>query len=88
MPFHGELRQLTKHASLAEHLRASCLEETFVMESGDVLEIDHHGARRAGVSCIVVHAPVPPLTRSEALANDGGYKATPRAWTRDGRRRR
>jgi ribonuclease J len=48
MPIHGEFRQLTKHARLAEHLRASCLEETFVMESGDVLEIDHHGARRAG----------------------------------------
>jgi ribonuclease J len=48
MPIHGEFRQLAKHARLAEHLRASGLEETFVMESGDVLEIDHHGARRAG----------------------------------------
>jgi ribonuclease J len=48
MPIHGEFRQLTKHARLAEHLRASGLEETFIMESGDVLEIDHHGARRAG----------------------------------------
>jgi len=47
MPIHGEFRQLTKHARLAEHLRASGLEDTFVMESGDVLEIDHHGARRA-----------------------------------------
>jgi len=48
MPIHGEFRQLTKHARLAEHLRASGLEETFIMESGDVLEIDHHGARKAG----------------------------------------
>ena len=48
MPIHGEFRQLTKHARLAEHLRSSGLEETFIMESGDVLEIDHHGARRAG----------------------------------------
>jgi ribonuclease J len=48
MPIHGEFRQLTKHARLAEHLRASGLEETFIMESGDVLEVDHHGARRAG----------------------------------------
>jgi len=46
-PIHGEFRQLTKHARLAEHLRASGLEETFIMESGDVLEIDHHGARCA-----------------------------------------
>src|ERR1022692_519920 len=48
VPIHGEFRQLAKHARLAEHLRASGLEDTFVMESGDVLEIDHHGARRAG----------------------------------------
>src|SRR5579862_4296695 len=48
MPIHGEFRQLTKHARLAEHLRASGLEDTFIMESGDVLEIDHHGARKAG----------------------------------------
>ena len=48
MPIHGEFRQLSKHARLAEHLRFAGLEETFVMESGDVLEIDHHGARKAG----------------------------------------
>jgi len=48
MPVHGEFRQLTKHARLAEHLRSSGLEETFIMESGDVLEVDHQGARRAG----------------------------------------
>src|SRR6476659_7862354 len=45
MPIHGEFRQLTKHAKLAEHLRFSGMEETFVMETGAVLEIDHHGAR-------------------------------------------
>jgi ribonuclease J len=48
MPIHGEYRQLTKHARLADHLRFAGLEETFVMETGDVLEIDHHGARKAG----------------------------------------
>ncbi|MGA1994483.1 MAG: ribonuclease J [Bryobacteraceae bacterium] len=48
MPIHGEFRQLSKHARLADHLRSMGLEETFVMESGDVLEIDHQGARRAG----------------------------------------
>ncbi|MBZ5577702.1 MAG: ribonuclease J [Acidobacteriia bacterium] len=48
MPIHGEYRQLTKHARLAEHLRFAGLEESFVMESGDVLEVDHHGARKAG----------------------------------------
>src|SRR6185295_15532422 len=48
MPVHGEFRQLSKHAKLADHLRFLGLEQTFVMESGDVLEIDHHGARKAG----------------------------------------
>jgi ribonuclease J len=48
MPVHGEFRQLSKHARLAEHLRFAGLEESFVMESGDILEIDCHGARKAG----------------------------------------
>ncbi|HUP02706.1 MAG TPA: ribonuclease J [Bryobacteraceae bacterium] len=47
-PIHGEYRQLSRHAHLAEHLRGAGLEESFVMESGDVLEIDRHGARKAG----------------------------------------
>ena len=48
MPIHGEFRQLSKHARLAEHLKFAGLEESFIMESGDILEIDHHGARKAG----------------------------------------
>jgi ribonuclease J len=48
MPIHGEFRQLTKHSQLAEHLRFAGMEESFVMETGDILEIDHHGARKAG----------------------------------------
>src|ERR1019366_7368532 len=48
VPIHGEFRQLAKHARLAEHLRFSGLEDSFVIESGDVLEIDKQGARKAG----------------------------------------
>jgi ribonuclease J len=48
VPIHGEFRQLSKHARLAEHLRFAGLEDTFIMESGDVLEVDHQGARKAG----------------------------------------
>jgi ribonuclease J len=47
-PIHGEYRQLSRHARLAEHLRFAGLEDSFVMESGDILEIDKHGARKAG----------------------------------------
>ncbi len=46
MPIHGEYRQLAKHAQLAEHLRHSGLQETFILESGDTLELDEHGARK------------------------------------------
>jgi ribonuclease J len=48
MPVHGEFRQLSKHARLAEHLRSAGLQESFVMDTGEILEIDRHGARKAG----------------------------------------
>ncbi|HYM13359.1 MAG TPA: ribonuclease J [Bryobacterales bacterium] len=51
VPIHGEFRQLARHAALAEHLKHAGLEESFVLESGEVLEIDSAGARKA--------APVP-----------------------------
>src|SRR5712671_6537005 len=48
MPIHGEFRQLSKHARLAEHLRFVGLQESFIMDTGEVLEIDSKGARKAG----------------------------------------
>ncbi len=46
IPIHGEYRQLARHASLASHLKE--VKETFLLESGDVLEFDTRGARKAG----------------------------------------
>ncbi len=46
VPVHGEFRQLAKHAMLAQHLRGVGLKETFVMETGETLEVDSEGARR------------------------------------------
>jgi ribonuclease J len=47
VPVHGEYRQMARHAQLAQHLsHSSGLEATFVMESGDTLEIDSEGARK------------------------------------------
>src|SRR6185503_16512850 len=46
VPVHGEYRQLDRHAQLAQHLSHSGLEESFVLESGETLEIDRAGARR------------------------------------------
>jgi ribonuclease J len=48
VPIHGEYRQLSKHVALAQHLRFAGLADTFVLETGDTLEIDHLGARRGG----------------------------------------
>ena len=47
LPIHGEYRQMAKHAALARHLRGAGLEETFTLETGETLEIDRAGARRA-----------------------------------------
>ena len=47
IPIHGEYRQLSRHAQLAQHLRFAGLEEAFVMQTGETLEIDKTGARRA-----------------------------------------
>jgi ribonuclease J len=46
VPIHGEYRQLSRHAALAQHLRFAGLEDTFVLETGETLEIDNRGARR------------------------------------------
>ena len=48
IPVHGEYRQLFRHAELAQHLKVGGLDETFLMENGDVLEFDTRGARKAG----------------------------------------
>lgn len=46
VPIHGEYRQLYKHASLAQHLSHSGLERSFVLETGETLEIDSTGAEK------------------------------------------
>ena len=46
MPVHGEYRQLSQHARLAEPLKDQGLQETFILQSGQTLVIDEDGARR------------------------------------------
>ena len=46
IPIHGEYRQLKRHAALASHLKQ--VKEIFLLESGDVMEFDSRGARKAG----------------------------------------
>jgi ribonuclease J len=45
IPIHGEYLQMSKHAALAQHLLSAGLEKTFVLETGQTVEIDHAGAR-------------------------------------------
>lgn len=46
IPVHGEYMQMAKHARLAQHLLHAGLEQTFVLETGETVEIDKMGARR------------------------------------------
>src|SRR3990172_2123959 len=46
VPVHGEYRQLYRHTVMAKEL-AAVSGEVFLLESGDVLELDAQGARRA-----------------------------------------
>lgn len=48
VPLHGEYRQLTQHIRLAQHLVSHGLKSSFLLESGDILEINREGARKAG----------------------------------------
>jgi ribonuclease J len=47
IPIHGEYRQLKLHAELAGSMRGA-VGNVMLIESGDVLEIDEVGARKAG----------------------------------------
>lgn len=47
VPIHGEYRHLVLHRELAQRCDIP-RDNTFLLETGDVLELDHHGARIAG----------------------------------------
>jgi ribonuclease J len=47
IPVHGEYRQLKLHAELAQSMRGS-VGSVMLIESGDILELDELGARKAG----------------------------------------
>jgi ribonuclease J len=47
IPIHGEFRQLRRHAELAASMKGS-VGQVISLESGDILEFDEHGARKAG----------------------------------------
>ena len=46
VPIHGAYRQLARHAALAGGMGYAGLEQTFILETGQTLEIDRMGARK------------------------------------------
>lgn len=48
MPIHGEFHMLVHNAELAEKEAGIPRDNIFVCDSGDVIEIDHEGAKKAG----------------------------------------
>ncbi len=48
MPIHGEFHMLVHNAELAEKEAGIKRDNIFVCDSGDVIEIDHDGAKKAG----------------------------------------
>src|SRR6266404_291375 len=47
IPIHGEYRQLKRHAEMAQQMRGA-VGQVLMIESGDILEFDELGARKAG----------------------------------------
>jgi ribonuclease J len=47
LPIHGEYRHLTQHAKLAQSVGVPP-ERTFVLEDGEILELDHEAGKKAG----------------------------------------
>ena len=69
IPIHGEYRQLAEHAQLAREVLGSHLDTAFVLDTGDVLEFDKVGARKAG-KVPVGHICIDSGTIDEVVENE------------------
>ena len=58
IPIHGEYRQLKLHAELAGAMHGS-VGNVLMIESGDILEFDELGARKAGALRSAASASIP-----------------------------
>lgn len=67
LPIHGEYRQLAQHRRLAAEVRGSTLEDSFVLENGQVLQLDEFGCRVLPESVPVGHRLIDAGTGSEVL---------------------
>ena len=69
IPIHGEYRQLSEHAQLAREVLGAHLETSFVLDTGEVVEFDKVGARKAG-RVPVGHICIDSGTIDEVVENE------------------
>ncbi len=69
LPIHGQFRQLSQHRRLALDLRGKSLTDSFVMENGQVLQVDDFGCRVLDESVPVGHRLIDVGTGSEVLGD-------------------
>ena len=67
VPIHGEYRQLAQHRSLAMQVRGDDLQDSFILENGNVLQVDEFGARVLPDKVPVGHRLIDTGTRSEVI---------------------
>ena len=73
VPIHGEYRQLAQHRDLAMQVRGSDLQDAFILENGNVLQVDEFGARVLPEKVPVGHRLIDTGTRSEVI-HDGAMR--------------
>ena len=67
LPIHGDYRQLARHRKLAMEVRRKELEDSFVLDNGQVLQFDEFGCRVLESSVPVGHRLIDAGTGSEVL---------------------
>lgn len=67
LPIHGDYRQLARHGRLAAEVRGKSLEDSFVIENGQVLQFDEFGCRVLAPGVPVGHRLIDAGTGSEVL---------------------
>ena len=79
VPVHGEYRQLSRHAQLAQHLSHSGLKETFILESGNTLKSTAREHAKATTYRSAACASIPaPWTKWSEISSSATASIYPR----------
>ena len=69
LPVHGDYRQLAQHRRMATEVRGRELEESWVLENGQILQFDEFGARVLPDKATVGHCLIDAGTGEEVLGD-------------------